>query len=119
MEAEVRRAFAKINPNLMVIRMQTLADQVDANFNQQLLIVRLTSMFGLLALILASIGLYGVTAYTVERRAEEIGAYGPGRESRHHTCDDLARSGSPGCRGLAHWDSNGVSGRVCSLEPII
>ena len=43
------------------------------NFNQDRLIARLTELFGLLALILACVGLYGVTAYSVARRTSEIG----------------------------------------------
>lgn len=55
------------------MRVQSLSDQVAANFSQQRLIARLTSLFGILALVLASIGLYGVTAYTVGSRTNEIG----------------------------------------------
>jgi predicted permease len=72
-EAQVRRAFEEIDPNLTVIRLMSFADQVSQNFTQEQLIARLTSLFGILALVLASIGLYGVTAYTVERRTSEIG----------------------------------------------
>jgi ABC-type antimicrobial peptide transport system permease subunit len=53
--------------------MQSLTEQVAGNFSQQRLIAQLTSLFGILALVLASIGLYGVTAYTVGSRTNEIG----------------------------------------------
>jgi ABC-type antimicrobial peptide transport system permease subunit len=53
--------------------MQSLTEQVASNFSQQRLIAQLTSLFGILALVLASIGLYGVTAYTVGSRTNEIG----------------------------------------------
>jgi len=73
LEVLVRRAVSQVNPDLAVIDFQTFADQVKANFTQQKMIAKLTSFFGFLALILASIGLYGVTAYSVERRTSEIG----------------------------------------------
>ena len=73
LEGQVRRVISQVNPNLTVIDFQTFAEQVQGNFNQQGMIVQLTSLFGLLALVLASIGLYGVTAYSVERRTSEIG----------------------------------------------
>jgi predicted permease len=73
LEPQVRRALGDINPDLAVIDFMTFAAQVDSNFSQQAMIAKLTSLFGFLALILASIGLYGVTAYSVERRTNEIG----------------------------------------------
>ena len=72
-EAQVRRAIASVDPNLPVVRMQSLNQQVAGNFSQQRLIARLTSLFGILALVLASVGLYGVTAYNVGSRTSEIG----------------------------------------------
>jgi ABC-type antimicrobial peptide transport system permease subunit len=52
---------------------RTLEDQVDSSFDQQRAVAQMTGLFGVLALILAAVGLYGVTAYTVERRTSEIG----------------------------------------------
>jgi putative ABC transport system permease protein len=73
LEALVRRAIAQVNADLAVIDFKSFAEQVKANFTQQAMIAKLTSFFGVLALVLASIGLYGVTAYSVERRTSEIG----------------------------------------------
>src|SRR2546426_8604032 len=70
--AQVRQAMASVDPNLPV-SIRTLKDQVAGQFTQQRLIARLTSFFGVLSLVLASIGLYGVTAYNAGRRVNEIG----------------------------------------------
>ena len=72
-EQTVRRSLASIDPNLTITRMRSYEQQVTDNFTQELLLARLTSLFGGLALILACIGLYGVTAYFVARRSGEIG----------------------------------------------
>jgi ABC-type antimicrobial peptide transport system permease subunit len=69
----VRRTLQNINPNLTVLDLQSLDYQVAGNFNQERLIARLTMMFGVLALVLASVGLYGITSYQVARRTSEIG----------------------------------------------
>ena len=71
--AQVRQAMASVDPNLPIISIRTLREQVASQFAQQRLIARLTSFFGILSLVLASIGLYGVTAYNAGRRASEIG----------------------------------------------
>jgi predicted permease len=73
LEPLVRHTLANINPNLTVIDFNALDYQVAGNFNQERLISRLTALFGLLALVLASVGLYGITAYSVARRTSEIG----------------------------------------------
>jgi predicted permease len=83
-ETQVRHAVGQINPDLAIVDFTSFAEQVKQNFTQQAMIAKLTSFFGLLALVLASIGLYGVTAYSVERRTSEIGirmALGANRSS--------------------------------------
>lgn len=73
LDVQLRRALLRINPDLAVVDFQSFAAQVNSTFAQQEMIAKLTSLFGILALILASIGLYGVTSYSVERRTSEIG----------------------------------------------
>jgi predicted permease len=73
LESLARRTLANINPDLTVVRFNSLDYQVADNFNEERLISRLTGLFGLLALVLASVGIYGITAYSVARRTNEIG----------------------------------------------
>jgi predicted permease len=73
LEAQVRRALMQINPNLTMLNFETFQGQVQDQFQQTELMVKMTSVFGLLALVLAAIGLYGVTSYSVAQRTSEIG----------------------------------------------
>lgn len=71
--SQIRGLIAQEDPRIPVTGVQTLHEQVDGTFTQQKLAARLVSFFGLLAVLLACVGLYGVAAQGVARRTNEIG----------------------------------------------
>jgi len=73
LEPQLRQAVARVTPDVTVVRVLPMADQVAGNFRLNQLLSGLTSAYGLLALALAFLGLYAVTSFTVARRTREIG----------------------------------------------
>jgi predicted permease len=73
LDHQIRDVFRDVDPNFAIVSIQPLQKQIDINFDERRLLVRLSGLFGVLSLILASIGLYGITAYNVACRTPEIG----------------------------------------------
>ena len=73
MEERVRKTLASIDPNFVLYGVDPYSRVLSADFQQENMIATLTSLFGVLGLVLAAVGLYGVMAYTVEQRTSEIG----------------------------------------------
>jgi len=71
--SQIKSAFAAVDPNLPAGNFSTLAQLVDASIGTRRLVAELSTLFGVLAALLASIGIYGVMSYGIARRTNEFG----------------------------------------------
>jgi len=91
LEPLMRKALVEADASFTTVRVTPLTEQVSGNFRMNRLLAQLTGAYGVVALALASLGLYAVTAYTVARRTREIGVRMALGASRARVIRDVVR----------------------------
>lgn len=119
--AQVKLVLANVDPTLVMYGVVPYPEVIAGTFNQQNMIASLTWLFGGVGMLLAAIGLYGVTAYGVEQQTSEIGvrmALGGDRRS----VVVMILPGCPGCRAdsrpksCEHRPDAGFAQRITHLQ---
>jgi predicted permease len=99
--AEIRETVRSVDRDLPLLEVRTQTQQIEATLSQERVFATLTSGFGVLALILAGIGIYGIMAYTVSRRTNEIGIrMAVGAQSREVLAMVLRETSLLACLGV-------------------
>jgi predicted permease len=73
MASAIREAVAAVDPHLPVAEMRTEREQIESSLGTERLFAALVTAFGVIAVVLAAVGLYGIMAFSVSRRTSEIG----------------------------------------------
>jgi predicted permease len=73
LEAALTRTLADVDPNLTITGVRTLQEQIDLSFDRERALASLAALFGMVALALAAVGVYALTAYMAAQRTNEIG----------------------------------------------
>ncbi len=108
MRSTVQTVVNRFDPNLLITNMKTQVEQIDQNIYQERLIANLSSLFALLALIVACIGIYGLLSYKVMRRTQEIGIRLALGAQRDHVLGIVMRQGA-GLAGLGTFIGIGLA----------